>query len=67
MVREYGTRMDTQWSLRSAYAHANALRLAQDAYCAKVEEGLWDPSQDDVPSSENWEALVDVLRGKVKV
>ncbi|KAJ7694909.1 hypothetical protein B0H17DRAFT_1274452 [Mycena rosella] len=42
-----------------AYNKACKVKHAQDAFCAAAEKGLWDELQ--------WEALVDVLRGRVKV
>ncbi|KAF7352632.1 Carbohydrate esterase family 9 protein [Mycena venus] len=64
---EYGnTRPDAIWALRSAYAEARNIRAEQDAYCQKVEAGLWD-SLGPFPENLRFESLVDVLRGKVKV
>ncbi|KAG8880724.1 hypothetical protein FRB98_004765 [Tulasnella sp. 332] len=62
-----GTRMDTMWAFRSAYEEARKVRDAQDAYCVKAESGLWNGLGPDVPKDLKWEALVDVLRGKVKL
>ena len=42
----------------------------QDAFCQKVEAEEWDSLVGDegkFPESLQWEALVDVLRGRVKV
>lgn len=60
-----GTRMDTVWAQRSIYNEARILRDKQDEYCAKVDAGVVvsEPFPDDL----RLEALVDVLRGKVKV
>ncbi|KAF8076559.1 carbohydrate esterase family 9 protein [Lyophyllum atratum] len=66
-TRRYGNRMDTMWSLRSAYNEARKIKFAQDAFCAKAEAGLWDIAGSEFPESLKWEALVDVLRGKVKI
>ncbi|KAI0371545.1 composite domain of metallo-dependent hydrolase [Pilatotrama ljubarskyi] len=67
-VRAYGNRMDTMWALRSAYAEARSVRDAQDAFCARAEAGLWNEIEgQDYPGDVRWEALVDVLRGRVKV
>ncbi|KAJ6539527.1 carbohydrate esterase family 9 protein [Mycena capillaripes] len=63
---EYGNRPDAIWALRSAYAEARDVLAAQDAYCSKVEAGLWD-SLGPFPENLRFEMLVDVLRGKVKV
>ncbi|EIW61570.1 composite domain of metallo-dependent hydrolase [Trametes versicolor FP-101664 SS1] len=66
--RAYGNRMDTMWSFRSAYAEARKVRDAQDAFCARAEAGLWNEIQgQSYPEDLRWEALVDVLRGRVKV
>lgn len=62
-----GTRMDTMWAFRQAYEEARKLKNAQDAYCAQADAGLWKGLAAEVPKDLKWEALVDVLRGKVKV
>lgn len=59
--------MDTQWSFRKAYEEARKIKNAQDDFCAKAEKGLWSEVPDEYPESLEWEALVDVLRGRVKV
>ena len=60
--------MDAMWSFRSAYNEARKVKAAQDAYCANAQAGLWDEIEgQDFPESLQWEALVDVLRGRVKV
>ncbi|KAJ6532729.1 carbohydrate esterase family 9 protein [Mycena vulgaris] len=61
-----GTRMDTQWAFRQAYNTARILRDKQDAYCAKALAGQW-AGLGAFPEDLQWEALVDVLRGRVKV
>lgn len=66
-LREYGNRMDSIWSLRSAYEEARQIKSTQDAYCQKAEAGLWESLDSDFPEDLRWEMLVDVLRGKVKV
>ncbi|KAI0085136.1 carbohydrate esterase family 9 protein [Irpex rosettiformis] len=65
----YGnTRMDTVWAFRKAYDTARQIKLQQDAYCAKVEAGKFNEITDKpYPEDLQWEALVDVLRGRVKV
>ncbi|KAI6103408.1 hypothetical protein F5141DRAFT_1293329 [Pisolithus sp. B1] len=60
------TRMDSAWAFRSAYESARKLRDAQDEFCSKVEAGLWS-GLEEFPEDLQWEALVDVLRGKVKL
>lgn len=65
--RIYGnTRMDTVWAFRDAYEHARKIRNAQDDFCAKATRGDW-AGLGDYPEDLQWEALVDVLRGRVKV
>ena len=59
--------MDSMWSYRSAYAEALQIKTAQDQYCTRAEEGLWDLLEGPFPDDPRWEMLVDVLRGKVKV
>jgi hypothetical protein len=59
--------MDTQWSFRKSYNEARKLKEKQDEYCIKAENGLWGELSEDYPDDLRWEALVDVLRGKVKV
>ncbi|KAF9534703.1 carbohydrate esterase family 9 protein [Crepidotus variabilis] len=66
-TRVHGNRMDTMWSLRVAYTEAIKMKAAQDEFCAKAENGLWDLINTPFPEDLKWEALVDVLRGKVKV
>jgi imidazolonepropionase-like amidohydrolase len=64
------TRMDAQWNFRHAYNEAKKVKDAQDAYCEMVEAEDWDSLDcqfDDFPKSLEWEALVDVLRGRVKL
>jgi hypothetical protein len=68
--RRHGTRMDSTWGFREAYNEARKVKESQDSFCSKVERGQWDDP--DVkgkvfPESLKWEALVDVLRGRVKV
>ena len=60
--------MDAIWSFRSAYNEAQGIKNAQDNYCRKAEAGDWDSlSGQDFPENLQWEILVDVLRGRVKV
>ncbi|KAJ7888524.1 hypothetical protein B0H13DRAFT_2252760 [Mycena leptocephala] len=60
------TRMDSAWAFRAAYDEARKIRDAQDAFCARAEAGLWDGTA-AFPESLQWESLVDVLRGRVKL
>ncbi|KAF9225904.1 carbohydrate esterase family 9 protein [Gyrodon lividus] len=61
-----GTRMDTVWSYREAYEYARQIKNKQDEYCSKAIAGEWK-GLGDFPEDLQWEALVDILRGKVKV
>ncbi|KAF8163787.1 hypothetical protein B0H34DRAFT_614504, partial [Crassisporium funariophilum] len=67
--RLYGqTRMDGQWNFRHAYNEARKVKEAQDAFCQNVDAGRWSTLMDDkLPESLQWESLVDVLRGRVKL
>ena len=58
--------MDILWAFRDAYEHARKLKVAQDDYCVKATQGDWT-GLGDFPEDLQWEALVDVLRGRVKV
>jgi len=58
--------MDSGWAFRDAYNEARKIRDAQDAYCAQAESGSWK-GLGGWPEDLKWEALVDVLRGHVKV
>ncbi|TFK54416.1 composite domain of metallo-dependent hydrolase [Heliocybe sulcata] len=61
-----GTRMDTMWAFRQAYDKARQIKQSQDAYCSKAQAGEWE-GLGEFPEDLQWEALVDVLRGKVKI
>ncbi|KAK0220507.1 carbohydrate esterase family 9 protein [Armillaria fumosa] len=61
-----GSRMDTIWAFREAYHTARSIRNKQDEYCIKALAGQWS-GLGDFPESLQWEALVDVLRGRVKI
>ena len=58
--------MDTAWAFRQAYEHARKLKQSQDEFCAKAKRGEW-AGLGAYPDDLRWEALVDVLRGRVKV
>ncbi|THH28414.1 hypothetical protein EUX98_g5775 [Antrodiella citrinella] len=67
-LNRYGTRMDTMWAFRSAYETARKIKRSQDDFCMKAEAGLWNELQDQsYPESLQWEMLVDVLRGRVRI
>ncbi|GJJ09058.1 hypothetical protein Clacol_003280 [Clathrus columnatus] len=62
------TRMDSIWAFRQAYNEARIIKESQDKYCEVAEKGDWKMLSDMKWSeSLQWEALVDVLRGKVKI
>ncbi|KAI0777456.1 carbohydrate esterase family 9 protein [Trametes elegans] len=61
-----GTRMDTAWAFRQAYDKARQIKQSQDDFCAKATKGDW-AGLGEFPDDLQWEALVDVLRGRVKV
>ncbi|KAI5118175.1 hypothetical protein M0805_008416 [Coniferiporia weirii] len=65
--RVYGnTRMDNIWAFREVYDKACQIKEKQDAYCEKALDGDW-AGLGAFPEELQWEALVDVLRGRVKV
>ncbi|KAJ7220042.1 carbohydrate esterase family 9 protein [Mycena pura] len=65
--RWYGdTRMDTIYAFREAYNTASQIKHKQDDYCSKALADDWE-TLDEFPESLQWEALVDVVRGRVKV
>jgi hypothetical protein len=68
--------MDGQWNFRHAYDTARILMRKQDKFCEKVAAGEWDALQSEnkdkdkdveFPEDLQWESLVDVLRGRVKL
>lgn len=64
----WGNRMDHVWTFRSAYDQARKLKNAQDEYCRRAEAGEWAVlGSKPFPENLQWEMLVDVLRGRVKV
>lgn len=48
------------------YETARQIKVKQDSYCAKALRGEWK-GLGEFPDNLQWEALVDVLRGRVKV
>ncbi|CAA7271147.1 unnamed protein product [Cyclocybe aegerita] len=66
-------RMDAIWNFRQAYDQARKVRDAQDAFCVRVEAGDWESlkvnenAYEEFPENLQWESLVDVLRGRVKL
>ncbi|QRV94403.1 amidohydrolase family protein [Ceratobasidium sp. AG-Ba] len=62
------TRMDSVWKFRQAYDKARQVMHKQNDYCESAEAGRWDDIREqEFPQDLEYEALVDVLRGKVKV
>ncbi|KAG5353785.1 hypothetical protein C0989_002568 [Termitomyces sp. Mn162] len=61
-----GSRMDTIWAFRQGYEKARKIKDSQDQYCAKALSNQWN-HLGDFPEDLQWEALVDVLRGHVKL
>ena len=53
-------------SVVDRYDKARQIKEAQDEYCAKAKRGDW-LGLGAYPEDLQWEALVDVLRGRVKV
>ena len=65
--RVYGnTRMDNIWAFREVYDTARKIKEKQDAYCLGALNKGWN-SFGNFPEEPKWEALVDILRGRVKV
>ena len=51
-----------------SYNKAREIKTAQDQYCNAVVGGDWTTlNKSPFPEDLQWEALVDVLRGRVKV
>ena len=57
--------MDLAWNFRSAFEKARSIKEAQDDFCAKVKAGTRFGLDEKFPDELEWEALVDLLRGKV--
>lgn len=51
--------------MSNSYEKARQIRDAQDAYCVRARNGQWT-GLGEFPEDLQWEALVDVLRGRVK-
>ncbi|KAG1759992.1 hypothetical protein EDD22DRAFT_980832 [Suillus occidentalis] len=63
-----GSHFDHSLTPRWRHMNARKLRDAQDAFCAKVESNSWDDlAGKTFPEDLQWESLVDVLRGRVKL
>ncbi|EST07165.1 Metal-dependent hydrolase, composite domain protein [Kalmanozyma brasiliensis GHG001] len=64
------TRMDEAWDFRRTFAAARSLKLRQDAFCDSARSPRFAPTTlDDAtfPDDLEHEALVALLRGKVKL
>ncbi|KAI0769727.1 hypothetical protein BD413DRAFT_613748 [Trametes elegans] len=62
------TRMDTVWAVREAYETARKLKVEQDDFCESALNGKWGAVKGKTfPEDLQWESLVDILRGRVKV
>ncbi|KAG9076185.1 hypothetical protein FS749_012071, partial [Ceratobasidium sp. UAMH 11750] len=61
------TRMDSIWEFRKAYNSARDVMRKQDEFCARAQAGTVNWRQENFPEDLRFEALVDVLRGRVKV
>ena len=58
--------MDVVWAFREIYDEARQIKESQDAYCARALQDDWE-GLGAFPEELQYEALVDVLRGRVKV
>jgi hypothetical protein len=58
--------MDTIWAFRAIYNEARKVKEAQDDYCSKAVAHDW-AGLGRFPEALEYEALVDVLRGRVRV
>ncbi|KAL8291602.1 hypothetical protein RQP46_001860 [Phenoliferia psychrophenolica] len=63
------TRLDLAYNFRSAFEEARKVKVSQDEYCERAlsASAHGNVLTEKFPYSLEWEALVDVLRGKVKV
>ncbi|KAG5635819.1 hypothetical protein H0H81_010006 [Sphagnurus paluster] len=70
--------MDSAWNFRQAYESARKIKVAQDAFCSRLRHAQqhrwWALSVRKqlkklgaFPQDLQWESLVDVLRGRVKL
>lgn len=58
--------MDNVWAFREIYEKARQIMVEQDEYCSKALTDDWE-NLGTFPEELQYEALVDVLRGRVKV
>ncbi|KAF5354651.1 hypothetical protein D9756_005354 [Leucocoprinus leucothites] len=57
----------TDAHIHNRYAKARKIKEEQDRFCSNVINGDWELASSHFPEELKWEALVDVLRGRVKV
>lgn len=51
-----------------SYETARKIKVEQDTYCSKALAGEWSAIKDQsFPENLQWESLVEILRGRVKV
>lgn len=51
-----------------SYETARKIKVEQDAYCSKALAGEWSAIKgQSFPENLQWESLVEILRGRVKV
>ncbi|KAH8915276.1 hypothetical protein BT69DRAFT_1356805 [Atractiella rhizophila] len=68
--RVYGqVRLDLAWNFRSAFEKARLIKESQDEYCSKAYAAAESKEvlKEKFPEDLQWEALVDLLRGRVKL
>jgi hypothetical protein len=61
------TRLDLSYNFRSSFEMARKIKVSQDEYCERALESdkKGATMSEKFPDDLEWEALVDVLRGKV--
>lgn len=60
--------MDAAWAYRKAYNEAKKIKDQQDQFCSQLLNGDLRRAEEEFPESPlETEALVDVLRGRVKL
>ena len=61
------TRLDLSWNFRSSLEEARRIKVSQDEYCERALSAHTHGKvlDEKFPFNLEWEALVDVLRGKV--
>lgn len=67
-VQDFNRLSSRLLTFQLSYDTARQLKEKQDAFCHKAHKGEWDSLESQsFPEDLQWEALVDVLRGRVKV